>query len=310
VLGPDGRIQGTTAKLLAVDVPAPLTLPDPAELQLANPTDASWQDRIRLLGYEHTSRASIGDTIVVELIWLSLDTLADDLSVRLELVDGSGVATHGETFAISEYPTSRWRAGELIDALYDLRLPAELEGARYRLLAQVLDAAGEPMGGAAELGEIDVSAQERLFELPQPPQYPLDLTLGDGIRLLGYDLPATTSTPGGEVPLTLYWACEDTPETSYTVFVHLLDPSGAVRGQADTPPADGKAPTSGWVPGQIVIDPYLIPVAGFASAGSYQLEVGMYDPQGVVRLPIVDGAGVRLPDDRVLLQPAITIDEP
>jgi hypothetical protein len=298
------------AKVLTADVEPPLTLPDPDQLQLANPTDASWQDQIRLLGYEHPSRASIGETIVIELVWLSLDILADDHRVGLELVDRSGTAAHDESFAISAYSTSHWRVGELIDALYDLHLPAGLEGGTYRLRAQVLDGVGEPIGGTAELGSIDISAQDRLFELPQPPQYPLDLALGDRIRLLGYDLPTTTSAPGGEVPLTLYWTCEDTPETSYTVFVHLLDPEGRVRGQRDAPPADGGALTSGWVPGQIVIDPYLIPVEKGAPQGSYQLEVGMYNPQDVVRLPIFDENGARLPDDRVLLQPEVRIDEP
>jgi hypothetical protein len=309
VLDAADQIRGTTAKVLAVDVAAPQTLTDPAQLQLTNPADVEWREQIRLLGYEHPTRASVGETIVVELIWQSLDEIETDYALRLALRDQTGETAYEQTFPISGYPTSRWRVGELIDARYDLRLPPEIEGARYRLAAQVLDAEQAPLGIAAELGSLEISTQERLFELPRSPQYPLDLMVGDEIRLLGYDLPATEGAPGDEVPLTLYWACKETPETSYTVFVHLLDPAGAVRGQQDAPPQKGDAPTSGWVPGQIVVDRYLIPVAAEAPAGSYRIEAGMYNPQGVVRLPITDEEGDRLPDDRLLLEPEVMIHD-
>ena len=61
------------------------------------------------------------------------------------------------------------------------------------------------------------------------------------------------------------------------------------------------------VSGQIVVDKYVVPVSEQAQPGAHYLEVGMYDPQDMNRLPILDAEGNRLPDDRVLLEPEITV---
>ncbi len=63
----------------------------------------------------------------------------------------------------------------------------------------------------------------------------------------------------------------------------------------------GTYPTTGWLPGEVVIDEYEIAVDATAPAGEYQLEVGMYDLKTMQRLPILNERGVRLPHDRILL---------
>jgi hypothetical protein len=98
-------------------------------------------------------------------------------------------------------------------------------------------------------------------------------------------------------------------EASYTVFVHLLDASERVQGQQDRVPMDGRAPTSGWVSGQFVLDEYAIPVFGSAQPGPHRIEVGMYDRRDMVRLPVFDAAGNRLPGDRGLLGSTIVVSE-
>ena len=307
VLDEAGRVRGTTATVLSVDVPPPQELPDSASLQLPNPTSIAFADQVRLLGYEHPSRASVGQEIVVELAWLGLAPFEGDSTARISLVDTGGAIAHEQTFPLSEYPSSRWRPGELVDVLYDVKLPAELTGGRYRVAVQVLKTGGTAIGAMAQLGSIEVSAQSRQFELPHPPQYPLNLSLGESIQLLGYDLPQAEVSPGGHVELTLYWRCQAPVDTSYTVFVHLLDASGQIQGQRDEPPMDGDAPTSGWVEGQVVVDKYTIPVAESAQPGQLDVEVGMYDPQDITRLPITDGEGNLLPGERMLLEPAIAV---
>jgi hypothetical protein len=90
-------------------------------------------------------------------------------------------------------------------------------------------------------------------------------------------------------------------ETRYSVFVHLLDEAGQVRGQRDRIPAAGAAPTTGWIAGQIVVDAYEVPLARDAPGGTYRIEVGMYNAQDMTRLQMVDGQGKPLPGDRFLL---------
>jgi len=73
--------------------------------------------------------------------------------------------------------------------------------------------------------------------------------------------------------------------------MHLIDASGNLRGQHDSPPASGAWPTTAWIPGQVVADPYVIPISTEAPTGDYYLELGLYDPVTGQRLPVVGPAG-------------------
>jgi len=120
-------------------------------------------------------------------------------------------------------------------------------------------------------------------------------------HLLGYDLDHSTARPGDIIHLTLYWQALAEMETSYTVFVHLLDAQSRTWGQKDNAPVKGTHPTTSWLPGEVVIDEYEIVVDAVAPAGKYQIEVGMYDLATMLRLPANDEQGNPLPDDRILL---------
>jgi hypothetical protein len=147
-----------------------------------------------------------------------------------------------------------------------------------------------------------------VFELPQPPQYPMALRVGPAIEMLGVDLPQTTVSPGQKMPLVLYWRSKGAMDTSYTVFVHLLDEDGRVQGQEDRLPAHGRAPTSGWVKGQIVVDEYEVSLAEDAPPGAYHIELGMYNAKDMVRLPVTDAEGNPMPEDRVLLGEEVRVE--
>jgi hypothetical protein len=118
---------------------------------------------------------------------------------------------------------------------------------------------------------------------PQPdPQYPLDVVLGDRVRLLGYDLATTAVRPGESLTLTLYWEALVPFDQNYQVFTHLFD--GEIIGQHDGAPECGVMPTTRWEPGQIIVDPHPIAVNADAPAGSAQLLIGMYNLVTLQRL--------------------------
>jgi hypothetical protein len=317
VLDAEGRIVGTTALLLPVTVAPAATPPTPDAVHLAHPSDAAWPG-LRLLGHSAPSHAQAGQEIVVEAGWISTEASAGrpqhNLQVALSLVGPDGARAIEQSLPLSRYPTSRWRSGEVIHELYDLRLPADLPGGKYTLALALLDQDGRSLALASgeatvPLGTLRVSVQDRLFELPQPPQQPLDLSLGSRVTLLGYDLEAPpTSGASDRVSLTLYWRSEAPMETSYSVFVHLLDEAGRVQGQRDRVPVEGRAPTTGWIAGQIVVDAYEIALNPDAPAGTYRIEVGMYDAQDMARLQMVDGQGMALPGDRYLLPEEVRLE--
>ena len=69
------------------------------------------------------------------------------------------------------------------------------------------------------------------------------------------------------------------------MFVHAVGPDGVMRGQWDSVPAQGNAPTSGWLPGEIIEDYYEVPMAKDAPPWKYDIFVGMYDTLTGQRLP-------------------------
>jgi hypothetical protein len=89
-------------------------------------------------------------------------------------------------------------------------------------------------------------------------------------------------------------------DDSYTVFVHLLDASGVLRGQKDNVPASGAYPTTLWQPGEFVIDRYEIALPSDLPPGEYTLQAGMYLAGSGQRLA-VSGGGDGVTSDGVVL---------
>jgi hypothetical protein len=138
--------------------------------------------------------------------------------------------------------------------------------------------------------------------------HPLEISLGQKIRLIGYDLDIWPLKPEGEelIQLTLYWKAISKVEKDYTVFTHLLK-EGKIWAQMDGYPVRGRRPTSTWRVGEILADHYHLLVPPDALAGEYRIGVGMYLLETMERLAACE-SGVRLPEDMVLLDRRITIE--
>ena len=138
------------------------------------------------------------------------------------------------------------------------------------------------------------------------PAYPLNARFGDVAELVGYDLVSTEVRPDQTVGLTLYWrALEGAVNTDYWVFTHLLPPEfDRLIGQHDGVPAGGTRPTTGWAPGEVIVDYHELIFYEAGYSGAAQIAVGLYDPEIYVRVP-VEGGG-----DYVLLPTIITVVAP
>ncbi len=159
--------------------------------------------------------------------------------------------------------------------------------------------------------------------------HPMDARLEEKIRLLGYDVrqeagcgPTKSAQEGGEstvrligvasgtcvVQLTLYWEVLEPVDAAYTVFVHLVDERlGQIAAQQDGQPQGGGFPTSEWLARDIIADPHPLALPADLSAGTYVLRVGMYQLESGARLPAVDGAGRRWPEDAIRLDRTIEV---
>jgi hypothetical protein len=135
---------------------------------------------------------------------------------------------------------------------------------------------------------------------------PIGLDFEDGVHLVGYTLSAERIAAGETLTLTLYWRAREPVSQRYKVFTHLLgeaynaESGGFVWAQQDNEPVSGTRPTSTWRSGEVLEDVYALRVAPHAPAGSYTIEVGMYDPATVARLAVLDSAG-QITADHVVL---------
>jgi hypothetical protein len=143
-----------------------------------------------------------------------------------------------------------------------------------------------------------------LTETDLPADLPrLDWTIGAGeMKLIAATIGADTARPGERVPVTLYWQALRPMTTNYSVFVHLFGRGGASAGQFNSYPGLGLRPTSGLIPGQIVVDTYPVQIEGGSEAPTrLRVTAGLYDfnAPGRPALPAAAPDGPPIPDPTI-----------
>lgn len=153
-----------------------------------------------------------------------------------------------------------------------MTLPPEVPAAKYQLeLFLAASQAAVEAGQSAVLGDVLIR--------PFAPQTRHEAAWENGVRLLGSSLSAADTT----LLLELYWQAAEPVAASYKVFVHLIDPrTGQIVAQSDGIPRDWTHPTSAWLPGEIVRDPFYLPLSE-VPPGRYEVKVGLYDEASGVR---------------------------
>jgi hypothetical protein len=124
----------------------------------------------------------------------------------------------------------------------------------------------------------------------------VDINYDNKMKLLGYELSTGRARPGEAVALTLDWQSLATMDQDYSIGIHLVDSAGRVIGARDSYPGHGLLPTRLWQPGQMIRDPYWLPIASDAAAPRVAwIEVALYSRQDRRDLPAFDPSGQALP---------------
>jgi hypothetical protein len=206
---------------------------------------------------------------------------------------------YSTTLPINPYSTERWRTGEVLQSKYDLRVPITAKDGVYDLRFKVIDrTSGKPLKDqATPLTTVNVTSRPRDFAAPAA-TYPRDVTLGELAKLVGADV----SRSGQQLTVTLFWQGQTVTTTNYTAFVQLINSDGSIAQQIDRWQIAFDAPTSTWLPGQVIADYYVFEVSSSAdSPAAPHIGAGLYDAATGERLLAFE-AGRRLPQDRVILK--------
>ncbi|MGB4870299.1 MAG: hypothetical protein WBP47_09620 [Candidatus Promineifilaceae bacterium] len=255
--------------------------------------DTAVADGLRLLGTRlDRQEAAPGDVARVTGLWQAVGGDGPTFNqFQLQLVAADGRAPIDQTVTIApDYPLTTWRTGDRLRSETIFRLPADLPGGRYtwRLVW------GDQQ---IEAGTLDVTAPERLFTVPAT-DVAVEATFSDVAALLGVSFapsPPIPLAPSAPLDVTLVWRAEGETPISYRVFVHLIDETGQIIAQSDGEPANWSRPTTGWLPGEVVVDEHRLALPEGVGNGRFALRIGLYDPETGQRLPTQTGEYVLIP---------------
>lgn len=158
---------------------------------------------------------------------------------------------------------------------------------------EINDARGKRIGSVIPLKE---SAKKMLR--PPTPHYLIGANFGNLFWLVGYDLDQSRVKPGQTIELALYWQPQENLDRDYRVFVHLVNPNGAVVTQWNTEPMFGYYTTGLWRRGAIVTDLFPIRIPPDVLPGIYRFEIGWVS-FGDERLELLDLNGQAI-DDKLI----------
>jgi hypothetical protein len=270
---------------------------------------------LRLEAVRDWSRTvAVGGTLDLGLEWRRVGPLPGDGRMLFAgLFDDMGErwAQVDEVPLGSLYPVAEWPEGAVRTPLR-LRVPAGTPPGRYRLaVGWYRFSGGQPVWlpwGEDErlvLGEVEVVAPVDWEALLVPEmQHSLGVSVGDGVRLLGFAAQSLEARPGDALALELYWqSLVAGPEPGVAV-LQLSDGDGTVVMEAAAPPARGRAPFADLEEGQVLRDPRSLHLPGGVAPGIYSLSLGRRQPDGgwmaVRRGPVALGSAVPLATVRVL----------
>lgn len=300
--------------------------------------DISFGRRLRLLGIDlatHVRRP--GDTIPLATYWQALGDLSSDyrLWIRLVSSDGRLLAEKTVSPTSENYPTSQWRARDVLQGQHRLIVSADAPPGNAIVVLSVVDPDGRPLtahrlrwlpigGTDVRLATVEIAPREHVVTEVPPMHHALNADLADGISLLGYDLgpdpaPTAQDSEGAGVsgtqitlearnsPFTihdsqfeieLYWRASAAVDGNFKVTVQVLSSDNHVVAQHDSVPANWGRPTAGWLPGEIITDSHTLTIKPGTPAGVYRLIAAMYDPASGSRLPVMQDGEMR---DSVML---------
>ncbi len=170
-------------------------------------------------------------------------------------------------------------------------------------LAELADQEGEPLFTVEFDGITYVWVFGDVPDAPAigGPELETNFRFGEHIWLRKVRLSKPDVAPGDTFSVVLMWESDGQVTNDYKVFNHLLSEDQELVAQTDDFPLLNIRPPKTWNPGELMEDTYEIFVGHDVPPEDYNLAVGFYDPETLIRLDAYDGDGNRLSDDSAIL---------
>ncbi|MGB1250197.1 MAG: hypothetical protein ACPG8W_06145, partial [Candidatus Promineifilaceae bacterium] len=210
--------------------------------------------------------------------------------------------------------SNEWLAGEVIVEMFEFAVPSDRDwrGGQVAVTMQNLTGSNEAQAPQLTVGTLlfgDESFPLRTNRTLANWRQRVGLQNANARvgfmqrRAAPWDNPIVVQS-SDTVHITLDWRVLNSPEDSYTIFVHLIDLANRpIIDTLDYTPLGGATPSHlwfpKWLPGQRMLDPYQMDLEG-VPPGEYLIEVGIYEQFTKRRLHIHDDNG-NINGDRFIL---------
>lgn len=260
------------------------------------PLPATFANGLNLVGYQ-AAALTPGQPLLVTFYWQPTQKIEEDVQIFVQLLNRQQEVVAGlHSWPLhGAFRVRAWPPGEIMPVSYRLPLPDPLPSGTYQLLVGTFDLIQQKRIPLTSGAEYQLSKTFKVSPPPdnRTPTHSTAINFGDSITLTGY----TLSPSDNALTLVSFWQARATPQTDYTLFIHVVDAAGQIVAQADAQPLAGQYPTSLWNPGETVVDEQTIPIP----PGEYQIYVGWYQGDTLARLPI-SADQVKATDDRLWLE--------
>jgi hypothetical protein len=212
---------------------------------------ATSKDELVLAGLSAPETVAVGSEAQIMLYWHADAELSDDYIVTMYALDEQGNDADWPRVdqQPGHIPTSDWYPADVHRDEYSLKVPAGTPPGVYDVriivhpcctsgpILDVLDGGSRAYGQAYEVVKLQVVRQRSAasLEAVQPPVR-VDHAFSADLTLLGYGELPKTAVQGATIPLVLYWEAEQAPDTSLTVSIRFVDPSGRVASEVTVLP--------------------------------------------------------------------------
>ncbi|MDO8673488.1 MAG: 6-pyruvoyl-tetrahydropterin synthase-related protein [Dehalococcoidia bacterium] len=296
IIGGNGAPVGPTLRIGEVSILTAASPARPGDVKISQHKVMPVLANLDIVGFELSRRElRPGEQLNIDLVWRAATDIIRDMVARITIVTPSGdtLVTTTRRPVGNAYPTTSWRQGEVLRGKYSLQLPAKGSEGEAKVIAILLDAKSGDALGQVDLGNVHILPRTHIFSAS--PGRPLTADFEDKARLLGFDLAIGALIPAGQAPkvapsdtfnVTLYWQALREMETSYIVFIQILNGAGKLVAQNDSPPQAGEAPTTAWIAGEVVTDGHRISIPTDLPDGDYTVIAGVYDATTGIRLAV------------------------
>jgi hypothetical protein len=212
----------------------------------------------------------------LRLWWRAPEGLQEPFKVSARLLGADGqvvAATDAEPVGFA-YPTTAWRAGEVVVDAYEIPLPAGLAPGQYTPLVIVYDPATGGERGRAQLAAVYLDGSP-----VRPPRRALEASVdkvvharfGD-VELLGFSAPnpAVAHPPGSDLSLTLIWQARGQSSAELRLALWLEGERNVALAETAV---GGAFPPRQWHEEQVVRQGISLPLPADLPAGEYQLKM-------------------------------------